>query len=127
MPPLIALSNGTGYTEVPINPGVVVQVGSTYGTQGSQSKWRARFMDTRVMPTTGLDPHVPIWNYLAPALWHERVVNHPSDVVLQTAKPYGAVAFTPPGPAQSTANAALDASTAASAAGSANTASKAIL
>lgn len=107
MPPLIALSAGTGFTGGNINPGMAVQVGATYGTNGSLAKWRARHMDTRVMPATGLDPHVPIWNELKPALWHERVVDNPANVVANTAKPNGPVAFSPPGPAQSTANALL--------------------
>lgn len=109
MPPLIALSNGTLYTNVPVSPGMAVQVPANYGTKGSQAKWRARYMDTRVMPTVALDPHDPVWNYLAPAAWHERVVDNPSNAVQESAIPGGPVVFTPPGPGQSTANALYDA------------------
>lgn len=108
MPPLTALSKGTTYTGNVVNPGYVEQVPSTYGTLGSLARWRDRLMDTRVMPTTGFDPHNPLFNECGPAAWHDRVVDNMADVVEEQAIPGGPVVFVPAGPAQSNANAALN-------------------
>lgn len=110
MPPLTALSSGVTYDGTPINPGFVESVPSTFGTNGSKAKWRDRLMDTRIMPTTGFDPHNPLYNECGSAAWHDRVVDNMADVVAEQAIPGGPVVFVPAGPAQSAANAAYNAS-----------------